>query len=592
MVLSNERSNRFASLRLRNTGILGPKKVSVSSEQLVLAVAAFQLCFVNASFWQHLASVIGGFSAEPLTYLSIFVLMLALMSVLYGLITPSRVTKPVLYLFLILAATTSYFMDNYGAVIDRHALQSAFESDARESMEWLSLSMLWPILLLGVMPVVLIHRFVEIRQRSLKQGMVVRALFLCACLLISAMSIAYSYQTLSSVARNHPTLRDLINPFNALNAVRGYVRNSLRVESTELRSIGADAARGPTWARALATVQTPKSSEARLAQNPADKPLMPTRKPTLFVMVVGESTRAASVGLLGYTRDTTPELAKWPLLLFRDVSSCGTNTATSVPCLFSNLGRANYDEGVADSQENLLDILKRAGFAVEWIDNNTGSKDVAKRLPEINVAMDTDPALCNADGCHDEILIRELTNRLPSIHTDTVLVLHMLGSHGPAYFHRYPERFARFTPICTSVELHKCTQAEVLNSYDNTVLYTDYVLAKILALLDQHKQLNTGMLFVSDHGESTGESGYFLHGAPYAIAPKEQTQVPMFFWFSESYGAQRGVQTACMHAQLQPSTSHDAVFPLVLGMLDIATTAYRADADPFARCYRQASGSH
>jgi lipid A ethanolaminephosphotransferase len=583
MVLSSIRGNQLDNVLSRSQRIVGSIKLEMSSEQLVLTVAAFQLCFVNASFWQHLASVIGGLFAEPLTYLSIFLLMLALMSLLYGLITPSRVTKPVLYFFLFLAATTSYFMDNYGAVIDRHALQSAFESDARESMEWLSASMLWPILLLGVLPAVIIHRFVEIRQRSLKQGIVARALFVSACLLISALSIAYSYQTLSSVARNHPNLRDLINPFNAVNAVRGYVRNSLRVESTDLRSTGADAARGPSWANASKIALTPTNAE--LAQNLADKPLMPTRKPTLFVMVVGESTRAASFGLLGYTRDTTPELAKWPLLLFRDVSSCGTNTATSVPCLFSNLGRANYDEGVADSQENLLDILKRTGFAVEWIDNNTGSKDVAKRLPEINVAMDTDPALCNADGCHDEILIRELTNRLPSINTDTVLVLHMLGSHGPAYFHRYPERFARFSPICTSVELHKCTQAEVLNSYDNTVLYTDYVLAKILALLDQHKQLNTGLLFVSDHGESTGESGYFLHGAPYAIAPKEQNQVPMFFWFSNAYATQRGMQTACMQAQLQPSISHDAVFPLVLGVLDIATTVYRADADPFARCY-------
>ena len=555
--ISEPAQTRFPSVRF-------PKKASfvMSSEQLLLAVVSFQLCFANHSFWHRLSDAMGSFSSTPLSYISLFMMMLALMSLLYGLITPRQVIKPVLCFFLILAAVNSYFMDNYGAVIDRHALQSVLESDARESMEWLSVAMLWPVLWKGILPVTIIHLFVRVRPRSLKRGIMMRSLFLVACAAVALAAIAYSYQSFASIARNHPALRDLINPFNVVNAVRGYVRKSLQVESSELRRIGADAARGNSWS---ATAE----------------------KPTLFVLVLGESARAASFGLLGYPRDTTPELAKLPLVVFQNVSSCGTNTATSVPCMFSNLGRANYDEHTANSQENLLDIVQRAGFAVEWIDNNTGSKNVARRATETSVATDTDATLCNADGCHDEILARELTKRLDSIQVDTLLVLHLLGSHGPAYFQRYPEQFARFTPICKSVELHKCSQEELVNSYDNTVFYTDFVLAKLIGMLEQRKQLNTALLFVSDHGESTGESGYFLHGAPYAIAPKEQTQVPMFLWFSAAFRAQRALQDACMATQRVVPTSHDALFPMVLGMLDISTSAYSPALDPLSRCYGQ-----
>jgi lipid A ethanolaminephosphotransferase len=536
------------------------KKTELPSELLLVIVVSFLLIFANNSFWHRLSAVIGPFSAAPWTYLSVFLLMLSLMGLLFALITPKWAIKWMLCSFLMIAAGTSYFMDNYGAVIDRHAIQSVLESDTRESMEWLSISMLWPILGIGLLPSVWVLLFTEVRVRSLSRAIAIRSAFISVCALCTVFAISTSYQSLASVARNHPTLRDLINPFNAVNAVRGYIRQALRVESSELRAIGADAKLGKTWAT------------------------LP-RKPMLFVIVVGESTRAASFGLLGYPRDTTPELAKLPLVLFGKVSACGTNTATSVPCLFSNLGRANYEQHVANSQENVLDIIHRAGFTVEWIDNNTGSKRVASRLIERSVANDTDPILCTTDSCHDEVLVRELANKLDSIESDTVLVLHQLGSHGPAYFQRYPDRFAKFSPQCKSVDLHKCSEKELLNSYDNTVLYTDFVLASMIDKLASRPELNSALFFVSDHGESTGESGFFLHGTPYAIAPKEQTEVPMFFWFSDAFKAQRLLAKSCADTARDITTSHDAVFPMLLGVLDISTSAYSAEVDPLSTCY-------
>ena len=253
--------------------------------------------------------------------------------------------------------------------------------------------------------------------------------------------------------------------------------------------------------------------------------------------------------------------------------------------MFSNLGRKNYDETLANSQDNLLDIYQRAGFSVTWIDNNTGSKNVARRVTEIDVAHNTDPAMCVSDGCHDEILLPELEQHIASIKGDSVLVLHMLGSHGPAYFQRYPPGFTRFKPICTSVELQDCTSESLKNSYDNTILYSDFVLAEMIKRLQQATSLQTALFFVSDHGESTGEHGFFLHGAPYAIAPNEQTRVPMFFWLSGDFAKARRIDSACLAQKRLASTSHDAMFPMLLRLMDLSTSAYRAEWDPIAACY-------
>lgn len=295
-------------------------------------------------------------------------------------------------------------------------------------------------------------------------------------------------------------------------------------------------------------------------------------KPTLLVIVVGESARASSFGLRSRVDDpsapnTTLELATLPITLFAHTESCGTNTATSLPCMFSSLGRKSYDETQANSQDNLLDIYQRAGLPVAWIDNNTGSKKVAWRVTEIDVAHNTDAILCANYGCHDEILLTELEQRIAAIKGDSVVVLHMLGSHGPAYFQRYPERFARFKPVCKGVELQDCTSESLKNSDDNTILYSDFVLVEMIKRLQQTASLQTALFFVSDHGESTGEHGFYLHGAPYAIAPSEQTLVPMFLSLSKEFATVRRIDSECVaHKRLKP-TSHDAILPMLLRLL-------------------------
>ena len=538
-------------------GMIKAPQLTLQSESVCLLLAAFCLLFSNHAFWQRLALAVGPFSASTfLLYSAVFFLTSALLVLLFVLVSAAKFAKTAWIVLLACAGAAAYMMDHYGAIVDRHALQSVLESDVRESMEWLSWSMVWAITKLVLAPALLLIFCVRIETRTWRSAIKRKTVAIAACVLTVAAMLSLNYQALASIARNHTELRDLFTPFNVINATRAHLKKAHRQLPSQPIPVAADAKRASVG-----------------------------EKPQLLVIVVGESMRASSFGLLGYARQTTPELAKLPIWLFRKTSSCGTNTATSVPCMFSDLDRKNFDEWEAKSRENLLDIYHRTGLSVEWIDNNTGSKDVARLLPELDVAHRSDPTLCNADGCVDEMLLTELDQRLPQVKSDSVLVLHMLGSHGPAYFERYPREFAKFQPICTEVELQNCDPTALRNSYDNSVLYSDYVLSQIIRRVGAQEQLSSTVVFISDHGESTGESGFYLHGAPYAIAPKEQTEVPMWLWFSPHFQATRQIDEACTAAAMQTPTSHDAVFPMLLKLMAISTKAYQPALDPLSSCY-------
>ncbi|MBI2398610.1 MAG: phosphoethanolamine--lipid A transferase [Xanthomonadales bacterium] len=534
------------------------RRPELSSEWLILATALYLVLAANTSFLRHLHAALGGvdFALQALVFGSV---LAGLIGAMLALVTPSRFARALLGVVVVIAAALAFFMDHYGAVIDRHALQSALETDARESAEWLSFAMLRSVLVLSV-PALLALAFVRTRERSWPQALKARGALLGACALLVAVPVALDYRTMASVARNHAELRDLANPINLVNATRSYLKHSRIAPVGTPLVVAADVRRGETWSGA-------------------------GKRPLVLVFVIGESVRASSLGLLGYARDTTPELARRGVVAFGEVQACGTNTATSVPCMFSGLGQAGYDEATARTRENLLDVLERARFDVLWIDNNTGSKHVADRVVEIDVAAATRPRICNTQGCFDHVLVSELEERLATIERDTVLLLHQKGSHGPAYFERYPEAFRRFVPDCRSNELQSCTREQLVNSYDNTILYTDRELAEMVdALAAARERVDGVLLYVSDHGESTGEHGYYLHGAPALIAPEEQTRVPMLLWMAPEYLVRRQLDATCVAAQRGRQTSHDAVFPLVLGLLDLHTTAYDPKLDPIAAC--------
>ena len=174
---------------------------------------------------------------------------------------------------------------------------------------------------------------------------------------------------------------------------------------------------------------------------------------------------------------------------------------------------------------------------------------------------------------------------IPRVDRNTVFVLHMIGNHGPAYFRRYPPQFRRFLPDCETAELRDCTRQQVVNSYDNAILYTDHVLASVIGTLqDAPQRLDSAMIYVSDHGESLGEHGLYLHGIPYSIAPELQKHVPMVVWLSRPMSASGDVNVACLRSRAHEALSHDNLFHSVLGLMDVRTAAYLPARDIFDGC--------
>ena len=477
------------------------------------------------------------------------------MQLFLQLVTWGRLARPVLTLVLLCSALTAYFVDTYGVGIDAGQIQNMMETDAKEIGDLTSLSGLLHVLALCLPPLVWLWWRQPLRTGFLR-GLLHKAMALGLGLAVAGGVALAFYADYASIFRNHRELRLFVNPHNYVNGLRGHFK-SKRLEDLPLLPLGHDAVRTPDAAG----------------------------KPRLLVLVVGETARAESFSLNGYARDTNRELKPLPLINFSQVSSCGTATAVSLPCLFSGFSRSDYDADIASHQEGLLDILKRAGYAVSWIDNNSGCKGTCARVETLPLLASRKAAWCGEDGeCLDDIVVDTLAEHLKRAPVqDRVVVIHQMGSHGPAYFKRYPPAYRRFTPTCDSNELQRCTPEQVRNTYDNTIAYTDHILARTIQVLQQEPRYRSAFWYVSDHGESTGEKGLYLHGAPYLFAPSQQTHVPMLAWLSKSYRELLGARADCLAARREDTLSHDNVFHTVLGLMDVRTSVLSPALD-LSRC--------
>lgn len=522
--------------------------------QLVLAASLFWALAVNRPFFAaalHAQSGAQGWSWRLVA--SLVLMLVALHMLLLGLVCTRRSVKPVLVLLAIVAAIALHFMQAYGVVLDPTMLRNALHSDVAESRELMTGSMALDLLLFAALPIALLAR-VDVQAQPWRRALWSRALLMGSALAVFAGVLLWQFQPLAALMRNHKEVRYLITPANALWSLSSVLVADARGAAQPRQPIGLDAAPGASWT-ALA-------------------------KPRVMVVVIGETVRAANWGLNGYARQTTPRLAQLPLLNFADTTACGTSTEVSLPCMFAPVGRRDYDESTIRGSESLLHVLARAGVSVHWRDNQSGCKGVCDGLPNDVVNAANAPGLCQGDRCWDEGLLRGLDERLQHAQGAQVLVLHMLGNHGPSYFRRYPKAFERFTPACQDDNLGNCSQEQIVNAYDNAVLYTDHVLATLIATLEANAaKVDAAMLYVSDHGESLGEKGLFLHGMPNAIAPREQTQVPMVLWWTAGFGQSAAIDRPCMQRRATEPAQHDHLFHTVLGMLDVKTSLYEPQWD-------------
>ena len=220
-----------------------------------------------------------------------------------------------------------------------------------------------------------------------------------------------------------------------------------------------------------------------------------------------------------------------------------------------------------------------------WLENDDGCKNVCHRITLEDMVATQNPKHCEKDFCRDEVLLEGLEERIAKLKGNTVIVLHTMGSHGPTYYKRYTDDFKKFQPTCDTSDLQKCSKEEIVNTYDNTILYTDFIISSVIDILKKFPQYETGLIYMSDHGESLGENNLYLHGLPYAIAPDEQTKVPFLVWLSPQLKQAAKLDTVCLKKDARlGSYSHDNLFHSILGLLDIQTKVYNPKLDVFQNC--------
>lgn len=526
-----------------------------------LGVALWCLAVLNAPFWRALWNAAGQWNAERAGFLLSLPCALVLWTwLLLETLTWGRAAKPTLLAILSLSTAAAYFMHTYGIVFDRGMMENIVQTHAAEAFELVTPRLGGWLLLLGGPACWLVLRTPLVRQRW-HMHLVGKAATLGAVLGALLLTIAPFFQSYAPLIRSHRELALKLVPWNYVAAAHSYART--RFDSPQsLQPIGLDAVRVERAGRS---------------------------KPRVLLLVIGETARAANFGLNGYRQPTTPRLEAEPgVINFTQVRSCGTATAVSLPCMFLDVGREGFSGTLASHRENLLDILQRAGVSVLWRDNNSGCKGVCDRVPHEDLKHDAPSTLCAQEECYDEILLHGLEQKLKSLSTDTVIVLHMQGSHGPSYHLRYPPAFEYFTPVCKTNQFDRCEREAIVNAYDNTLRYTDHVLAEAIEMLRRNTDHLAGsLIYVSDHGESLGEHGLYLHGMPYALAPAEQTHVPMLMWLSQDAPDALGLDAACLRGRAGDSLSHDNLYHTVLGLMGVRTTVYRADRDIAAACHAE-----
>ena len=525
---------------------------ALSSEMLIVLASVFFSLACNGQFWRQAMAVHPG---SVRLAVSLALLLIGSNAMVLGLLVWRWNAKWVLGLLLATTALATHYMDTFNVYLDADMLRNVLATDRKESGELLSMALLPALLGYAALPIALLCR-VRVTARPLPRALARRGMLLAATALVTIAGALFSFQDVSALLRNHREVRYLATPVNYLVALKQSLPRAAHAPRARL-PLGPDA-------RAL--------------------PHAPGSKPRLLVLVVGETVRAQDWGLNGYARQTTPELAQIGVLNFPDMRACGSSTEVSLPCMFSPWGRHDYDEQRIGSHQSLLHVLDHAGIVPLWRDNQSGCKGVCDGLPTQRLDDAQVAGLCADGRCLDEILLEDLPAQVRAHPGDRVVVLHQLGNHGPAYFQRYPQAQRRYRPTCDTVDLGRCSREQITNSYDNAVAYTDHFLARTIGTLRQMDDYDTAMVYVSDHGESLGEKGLYLHGVPYAIAPDEQTRVPMVMWFSPGFVQSRQLDMACLRQRAARPTSHDNLFPSVLGLMQVRTRVYDRSRDVFADC--------
>lgn len=532
------------------------RRPEVPATRLVAILSAYFLVLMNISFWRFVFThiSISGFT-DGVFLLSLPVLVFTIIYAAFCILLLPYVGKPLMVLLLVVSAAVNYLTYQFGVFIDADMIRNTFETNPGEVKDLITLRSVSWLVLLGILPSLILCRVKIIFKPFLKEltGRLSRVGILLLCLLVLT---PFVYKEYASFGRNNRQVRRLVIPHNYIYATIRY----FQIEAQHRRPF------------------------TTLDQDAKHIPY-PDEKKTVFVLVLGETARAQNFSLNGYERKTNPQLAKEDIVNFPHVTSAGTATAVSVPAIFSFVSRNDFNPTDARYTENLLDLLQQTGYKVFWLENDNGCKGVCTRVP--NKEMDVkNKKFCDGLYCHDEIMLGELRDYLKNSKDEHLfIVLHTIGSHGPTYFRRYPKEFKKFTPTCDTEEIQTCTREQIVNTYDNTILYADHISASVIDILKEHPKWESGMMYVSDHGESLGENGVYLHGLPYAIAPETQTRVPMVIWMSNTMKEADHIDYACLKKKAaEGKFSHDNISHSLLTLMESQSKVYDPKLDIFDSC--------
>ncbi|WP_279495792.1 phosphoethanolamine transferase [Aeromonas veronii] len=534
-------------------------RVTLGVLQTNLLLVLFFALVLNWPIFLHFYTVLSALTHVKAGFaISIPLVLIAALNAVFIPFTFRFVLKPFFTVLILTGSIVSYAMLKYGVIFDAGMIQNIVETNSGEAGAYLNGSVALWFLLTGLLPVLVLWSLRIRYPARWYQGLALRAGALAISLLFIGGVAALYYQDYASVGRNNKSLAKEIVPANYVHGLYKHGRDVLFATPIPYQHLGTDArvvARGS--------------------------------KPTLMFLVVGETARSQNYSLNGYGKATNSFTAKKQgVVSFKDVRSCGTATAVSVPCMFSNLTRRGYDDQLASSRDGLLDVLQHAGVSVLWKENDGGCKGVCRNVPTIEILPKSYPALCQGESCYDEVLLEGLDQQIAGMKGNKLVAFHLMGSHGPTYFRRYPASERAFMPDCPRSDIENCSNEELVNTYDNTIRYTDKVVGLLIDKLKSlESQYDVGLVYLSDHGESLGAMGLYLHGTPYKFAPDDQTRVPLLTWFSPQLQADRQLDMGCLAAEASSQRfSHDNLFHSMLGIMDVQTSVYDNKLDLFKPC--------
>ena len=535
------------------------KPISLIVFNLLLAI--WLGVFLNIAFFEKIRMLTpyNGVKAGLFVVASI-IIVVAAYNFIFQFFNWKWTAKPLAIALVFIGGFAAYAVNTLGVLITSDQIQNLVQTDIAEARDTWSWHLLTWTLGMTVVPIIVIL-MMKIKPEPIIRQLLHKVIASVVSLAMVLGLLFVFYVDFAAIFRENRDLKGMISPQNMIASFASYYKKKAPKENLPLVVYGEDAVMQKAQATSL---------------------------PKLMVLVVGETARAENFSLNGYSKNTNPKLSQQDILNFSRVSSCGTATAVSVPCMFSGMPRKEYEERLASHREGLLDIAQRAGYQVTWIDNNSGCKGTCDRVNQFKIPEPLQQKWCKDKECFDDILIDSFKAYLATIPQDDnrprLIVLHQMGSHGPAYYKRVPAQFKVFKPTCDTNAIQGCSREALLNSYDNTLLYTDYVLDSLIETLKNTTKYQTALWYLSDHGESTGESGMYLHGAPYAIAPTQQTHIPMLMWFSTVWQHQAKQQVKCLAQQGRQELSQDNLFPTMLSLLDVKSKVIDPNNDMLAAC--------